>query len=218
MSLDEKIAFITRLIRSIGSIVGLAVPTAILIRLGRLPDYVSDTALILLPSVTIAVIIAIFVLGEQIGKLASGRIAAALIACAMAGATCTAVYSLTAYNLVIGRNIVNEAGTIQSLRDIKPLTPTDRIRAIIHPYRDDYHVALMRSPYAGELRRLMRDNNQSAVGLILVTMLLAQLLLVVAIVGGAWWLAERQAAALEAAAARESRKRKRTQDRRARRD
>lgn len=190
-ALREKLGFADWLIKTIGSIAGLVAPPAALVLLGKLPDQMTNAALIVLPLITVAAILALIILGGRIGKLSPLYAAGLSVACAAAGALLTVAYSQFTFGQVVG--IVSPGEGAESPdREIKPLRPTEEIQNILNRYEGDYAEALLRRP---EMRGLMRSANQSATALIWLLMVCAQLLMVAAIVGGAWWLAEQDSAA-----------------------
>ena len=187
--LEGKIALSSQVIKGAAALVALAAPTAGLIALGGLTDGLSGTAAIVLPATSLAVIVAIFVLGPRIRAIPRGRAAMLILACAAGGAVCTAGYAKAAGNLVVERNTFRAGKIVRTDRDLKPLYPRGRLLEIVSAEDGNYHRAI-RGDDGSELLRLMHRQNDSAFALILALMVAAQLLLVCAIVGGAWWLAE----------------------------
>jgi len=190
--LRERVALTAWLIKGVGAIVGLVAPTAALVSLGELPDYLAGTAMIILPALTAVLIIAIVMLGDRIAQLSRKKAATLILACAAGGAMLTIAYGLFTQGQVVGNEHVDGDVVEYVTRDIKPLIPSREIVAILDSY-GGYREALL-SPQAEELRGYMRADDFSAIMLILAMMTLAQLMIVSAIVGGAWWLAERHGA------------------------
>lgn len=187
--LERKIALSDRILKAAAALVALAAPTAGLIALGGLTKGLSGTALIVLPATSLAVIVAIFVLGPHIRSIPRAKAALLILAFAAGGAVCTAVYAKAAGNLVVERTTFRAGKIVRTDRDLKPLSPSGRMREILSNAKGNYHRAI-KGDDGTEFVALMRQHNDSAFALVLALMVLAQLLLVAAIVGGAWWLAE----------------------------
>jgi hypothetical protein len=191
VALERKVALTGRLIEGAGSLVALALPTVALVRLQGLPDDLSRIAYVILPTVSVALIVAIIARGTNIARLTGKKAARLTLLLAVAGAICTIGYSYVSDKLVVSL-VYPEEGPPEVL--VKPIVPSQEIQAIIGRYQGDYIIALTQDPNAEALKRSMFRERAGSVALLLGTMLLAQLLFVAAIVGGAWWLAERHLA------------------------
>lgn len=189
---EQRVAFAGWLLEAAASLVGLALPTFALVRLQNLPEDVAAIAYVVLPTVSLALIVAIFIRGADIGRL-SGRSAARLtLGLAVAGAIVTAAYAMISDKLVFTFIDATEAGEVVSEVHVKPIAPSQEIQDIVAECGGDYRIALSDDcPAAANLKTYMFRDRLWSVALLLGTMLLAQLLFVGAIVGGAWWLAER---------------------------
>lgn len=193
MSLRERIALANWLLEGAASLVGLALPTFALVRLEYLPADLSAIAYIILPTVSLALVVAIFIRGDDIGRLSGRTCAARVVALALAGAVLTGVYAFATDQLVVAQVERTPDAEIFLDAQVKPLAPSDAILAILTSCHNDYQFALSdECPQAGNLKRLMYRDRGLAVGVLLGLMLAAQLCFVAAIVGGAWWLVERE--------------------------
>jgi hypothetical protein len=189
--LENKVNFIRRILEAGGSLIGLALPTLALIKLEGLPDDISRIAHVLLPAVSLALVVVIFIRGADIGRLSSKRASMATLVLALSGALLTFTYSWTSDKLVVSLIDVENGKDVLSEVHIRPVWPSKTLQTMMGKYGDDYETALYDSPNAADIKARMFRERGFSVALLLMSLLLAQLLFVASIVGGAWWLAER---------------------------
>jgi hypothetical protein len=193
--IERKVALARYLIEAGGSLVGFALPTFALVRLEHLPPDLSRISYFALPVASLALVMAIFIRGPDIGRLSSRKAARLTLVLAAAGLLSTAAYAYISDRLVVTLTEHSLGSDDRSESHVKPLFPSREIRTIVDEYEgehDPYDAALREGePNAAKLKALMFRQRGGSVVLLLGTMLLAQLLYVAAIVGGAWWVAER---------------------------
>jgi len=188
---ERRVGFTGRILEGGASLVGLVLPTWALIRLQNLPEDVARIAYVILPTVSLAVVVAILIRGADIGRLSKRDAASLTLGLAVAGAIFTASYSVISDKLVYSLVDATEAGEVVSEVHVSPIVPRQEIRDILEECERDYEFALSdECPGAAALKSHMYRGRTWSVAVLLTMVLLAQLFFVAALVGGAWWLAE----------------------------
>jgi hypothetical protein len=176
---ERNLASLGNILRAIIVLIGLLPSVVIITGLIDIPPNLQQLVKIVTIPVSIVGIITIIALGDDIARWSPRKTALIFIICLALGASSTVAYFLFAKGHVI---------EFKDERLVAPIHPSERVRAIIAPYDDQYDQALENSPRSDELRDLLAQESVVATIVMIVLMVLSQLLLVTAIVGSAWKL------------------------------
>lgn len=184
MPLTDRIGRLSNAIKALAAVIALLPGVAILLGLVDIPPSVVDLIKFTSFALSIAVVIVVLLLSEQIRNLKPVLAAVIVAGCAITGGVLAVSYlTFTRSHIVI----TQDGPTIEHF--IIPLKPSAEIKKLIEPYQDDYVEALETSVQSDELASAMQKESGSAIGAIVALLLCAQTLVISAIVIGAWKLA-----------------------------
>jgi hypothetical protein len=182
--LTDRIGRLSGVIKALGAVVALLPGVAILLGLVDIPPSVVDLIKFTSFALSVAVVIVVLLLSQQIQKLKPVLAAVIVSVCAIAGG----VLAVSYLTFTRSHIVVTQDGAATEYFII-PLNPSGEIKKLIEPYQGDYVEALETSVQRDELVAAMQKESGSAIAAIVSLLLFAQTLVISAIVIGAWKLA-----------------------------
>lgn len=171
-------------IKGLAALVALFPGVAIIFGLVDIPPTLADMVKVISFSVSLIVLISVFLVRARIVAMSNDRAAIVAAAAVFVGAAC-----LTAY-YQFGREYTVVLGTqAQPEPHIIPLNPSPEIRAQVDLFGGDYDEALRMGPESESLKLLMRRESTSTIIIMVLLLVLSQVLLIAPVVGAAWKLA-----------------------------
>src|SRR5436190_6209224 len=193
----DGLTSVTNLLRGLGALIAIFPAVAVVFGLVDIPPTLIDLVKIISFSVSLIVLLGVFLLRSWILNLSNGR--AALLA---AVAVAIGAISLTTYFQFANSHTVKIEENPEAERYfIVPLNPSQAILDRVRPFGGDYEEALRMSTQRETLAQLMEEQRASSLAIISLLLILSQVLLIAPVVAAAWKLAGAPAIVPEPAAA-----------------
>jgi hypothetical protein len=170
-------------IKGMAALVALFPGAAIIFGLVDIPPTLIDLVKVISFSVSLIVLIAVFLLRARIVAMSNDRAAIIAVVAVLIGAA-----SLTFYYQFANAHTVNIGTEDDPDRHIVPLNPSAEIHAQVDLFGGDYGEALRMGPEPETLKLLMRRESATSVIVMIVLLVLSQVFLIAPVVGAAWKL------------------------------
>jgi hypothetical protein len=191
MSVVDRIKNAGTIVKAVIGLMTLFPGIAILTGLVEIPPTVGNMIYVISFSVSVLVILSIFLLTDRIQKLSNGRAVAYALAALIGGGVCLTFYVPYATSNLVP--FLKDDGTAD--RVLKPRSPSGEIlRSVMHedpghPTVAEYTAALQMAPNRVPLRQMMVSQSWSTMAMMLLLLVLSEALLIAPVVGLAWKLA-----------------------------
>jgi hypothetical protein len=189
-SISEKIQGIGGIIKAVGGVIALFPGILFLLGIVELPNAMAKTATIVAFSVSVVVIIAVFLLGDWLEQLSKGRAIIYSVSAVMISGMIVIAYSEFAESHVIqipaqtGRESLaiplNPSADL--LLNLDPATPG-------HPDKMDYEQRLVGGADPASFKELLYHEGRSTRLIMYLMLLVSQVLLIAPVIAAAWKLA-----------------------------
>ena len=186
-------------IKSAAALIALFPGLAIIFGLVDIPPTLADLVKVISFSVSVIVLIAVFLLRDRIVAMSNERAAIIGVIAVLIGAASLTFY----YRFADKHTVVIPIPSTQEVeRHIIPLNPSREILDRVAIYSGDYDETLRMHPDAELLKDEMKDQAGSAVIIMILLLVLSQLFLIAPVVAAAWKLVGAPALGEDGAAAR----------------
>jgi hypothetical protein len=173
------------LIRGVAALIAIFPAAAVVFGLVDVPPTLIQLVKIISFSVSLIVLLGVFLLRSWILALSNGRAALlGLVAVALGAISLT-----TYYQYANGHTIVIEENPPKDRYFIVPLNPSEAILSRVRPFGGDYEEALRMSTQRETLAALMERQRSSSLAVMILLLVVSQVLLVAPVVAAAWKLA-----------------------------
>lgn len=213
MPVADNMKNVGGIVKAAAGLLALFPGIAILLGLVDIPPSVGNLIKVISFSVSVLVILAVFLLSDRIQRMSNNRaVLYAIIAVVIGSATATTYYQFANSRLVTVQKVDGS-----SEKYLAPGTPSQQILDIVQPAVDgrptisEYQFALQSTGAGSDLKDLMLAESRWTMILMVVLLILSEVLLVAPIIAAAWKLAGAAIAPeadAQAAAAAPARRRK----------